>query len=222
MSVPLDTVRRVEIDLNQLGTQIAAAILFLVPGLNATWFLERLRGPSRLKGAERLLRALSLSLLIYASASPWLVAIGGRILESRPVSPWELIFGGFVVLFIAPLFLALVAAILGMSSRAKWLLGLVATIDPTPRAWDFAFKGERPFFCRIKLRDGELVGGVFGDDSFATAYPEPQDVFLEEVWRLREDGSFVEPLEGTAGLLVSGTSIDFVEFLVAQEVTADE
>lgn len=32
-----------ELDLGQPATQIAAAILFLVPGLNATWFLERLR-----------------------------------------------------------------------------------------------------------------------------------------------------------------------------------
>jgi len=143
-----------EFDLGQPATQIAAAILFLVPGLNATWFLERLRGPSRLKGTERLLRALSLSLLIYAGASPWLVAVGRRVLDLRPVSPWELILGGFVVLFIAPLLLALVAALLGMSSRAKWLLGLVATIDPTPRAWDYAFKGERPFFVRINSGTG--------------------------------------------------------------------
>jgi len=81
--------------------------------------------------------------------------------------------------------------------------------------------GERPFFVRIKLRDGERVGGVFGEDSFATAYPEPQDVFLEEAWRLRQEGSFLEPLEGTAGLLVPGTSIELVEFLVGQEVTGD-
>jgi uncharacterized protein DUF6338 len=211
-----------ELDLGQPATQIAAAILFLVPGLNATWFLERLRGPNRLRGTERLLRALSLSLLIYVSASPWLVGLGQRVLDLRPVSPWELILGGFVLVFIAPLLLALVAALLGGSSKAKWLLGLVATIDPIPRAWDFAFKAERPFFVRIKLRDGERVGGVFGEDSFAAAYPEPQDVFLEEVWRLSRDGSFVEPLEGTAGLLVPETSIDLVELLTAEEVTANE
>jgi hypothetical protein len=48
-----------QLDVNQLATQIAAAILFLVPGLNATWVIERLSGPTRLKGTERLLRALS-------------------------------------------------------------------------------------------------------------------------------------------------------------------
>ena len=41
-----------ELDLGQPATQFAAAILFLVPGLNATWFLERLGGPNRLKGTE--------------------------------------------------------------------------------------------------------------------------------------------------------------------------
>lgn len=210
-----------ELDLDQPATQIAAAILFLVPGLNATWFLERLRGPNRLKGTERLLRALSLSLLIYATASPWLVGIGRRFATSSSISPWEPILGGTLIIFIAPLFLALVAALLGRSWRVKQLLGIVTTIDPTPRAWDYAFKGERPFFVRIKLHDGERVGGVFGEDSFATAYPEPQDIFLEEVWRLSDDGTFVEPLEGSAGLLVPGTSMDFVEFLTEEEASGD-
>jgi hypothetical protein len=210
-----------ELDLGQPATQIAAAILFLVPGLNATWFLERLQGPNRLRGTERLLRALSISLLIYAGASPWLVALGRRILASDPISPWEPILGGAVLVFIAPLVLALLAALLGRSSKAKWLLGLVATIDATPRAWDYAFKGERPFFVRVKLRDGDRVGGVFGDGSFAAAYPEPEDVFLEEAWRLSEDGSFIEPLEGTAGLLVPGSSIDRVELLTAEEASGD-
>jgi len=210
-----------ELDPGQPATQIAAAILFLVPGLNATWFLERLRGPNRLKGTERLLRALSLSLLIYAAASPWLVGLGRRLGASLPISPWEPILGGTVIIFVAPLFLALVAALLGRSWRVKELLGIVTTIDPTPRAWDFAFKSERPFFVRIQLRQGDRVGGVFGDGSFATAYPEPQDVFLEEAWRLGEDGSFIEPLEGTAGLLVPGPSIDFVELLTVEEAFGD-
>jgi hypothetical protein len=211
----------VELDVSTPASQIAAAILFLVPGINATWFLERLSGPIRLKGTERLLRALSLSLLIYAAGSWWLVSLGRRMAEAQPVSAWEPILGGFVLLFLAPAVLALVAAWLGRSATAKRLLGFVTTIDPTPRAWDFAFKAGGPFFVRIKLRDGELVGGLFGDGSFAAAYPEPQDIYLEEAWRLAKDGSFVARLGGTAGLLVPQTSIETVELLSVEKERQD-
>jgi len=73
MSEPVPKVTAMQLDVNQLATQIAAAILFLVPGLNATWVIERLSGPTRLKGTERLLRALSWSALIYLPSGFWLL-----------------------------------------------------------------------------------------------------------------------------------------------------
>ncbi len=206
-----------ELDLTRPATQIAAAILFLVPGLNATWTIERLSGPSRLKGTERLLRALSLSVLMYLAASFWLLRVSDRLLDE---TLWvgEPIIGGFVILFIAPVALALVVEFLRRNSIARAVIGKITTIDPTPRAWDFTFKEGAPFYARLKLRGGERVGGFFSQNSFATDYPESTDLFLEEAWRLDENGGFVEPIRGTAGLFVPQDSIELVELLQPQEV----
>lgn len=206
-----------EVDLSQTATQIAAAILFLVPGLNATWTIERLSGPSRLKGTERLLRALSLSVLIYMVGSFWLLRVGHRLLDET-LWVWEPIIGGFVVLFVAPILLALVVASLQRNPAAKSLLSLVTTVDPAARAWDYAFKGGQPLYVRLKLKDGERVAGLFSTRSFASPYPQPEDLFLEEAWRLSEDGSFVEPISGTAGLLVPREGIELVELMRPREV----
>ncbi len=128
-----------QLDLAQPATQIAAAILFLVPGLNATWTIERLSSPSRLKGTERLLRALSLSVLIYVGASFWLLRVGERALDET-LWIWEPIVGGFVILFLAPVLLALIVEFLRRNTLARAVLGRITTIDPTPRAWDFTFQ----------------------------------------------------------------------------------
>jgi len=41
-------------DLSQPAGQILAIVLFLIPGLNSTWIIERLAGRSPLSGTERL------------------------------------------------------------------------------------------------------------------------------------------------------------------------
>jgi Family of unknown function (DUF6338) len=80
------------------------------------------------------------------------------------------------------------------------------------------FQTGRSFYVRLKLRDGERLGGFFEDESFASAYPEEQDLFLQEAWRLAEDGSFVERMRGSQGVLVRQDTIDFVELLTPEEV----
>lgn len=210
-----------DLDFTQPATQIAAAILFLVPGLNATWTIERLSGPSRLKGTERLLRALSLSVLIYLLASFWLLRVATRAIDDH-LWVWEPIIGGFVILFVAPVGLAVIVEFLRRSGIVRGVLRRVTTIDPTPRAWDFAFQEGGPFFVRLKLRDGEMVAGFFGEGSFASAYPEQGDLFLEEAWRVDENGAFIERAPGTAGMMVPQDSIELVELLQPREVNDRE
>ena len=65
-------------DLSDPLGQVLAVVLFLVPGLNCTWAVERLAGRTPLGATERLVRAVSLSLLIYLAASPWLVRLVRR------------------------------------------------------------------------------------------------------------------------------------------------
>lgn len=66
---------------------------------------------------------------------------------------------------------------------------------------------------RIRLKSGFWVGGFYGTGSFASSYPESQDLYLEQAWSLDESGSFSEPIEGSAGLLISRDQMEMLELI---------
>jgi len=92
-------------DLGQPAGQILAVVLFLIPGLNCTWIIERPAGQPPLSGAERLLRAIAWSLLLYAVASPKLLRVGQRVTAGKHIWPWAIMS---MIEFIAPIALGLV------------------------------------------------------------------------------------------------------------------
>jgi hypothetical protein len=126
------------------------------------------------------------------------------------------ILGGIVVILLAPLLLGLGIVLLRRADWARKAMTRVTRIHPAPTAWDFAFMREAPLFVRVKLQEGERIGGVFGSGSFASAYPESQDLFLEQVWRLDDEGVFVEAEPDSRGILISRDQIETLELLGAR------
>jgi len=205
------------LDLTQPAGQIIVIVFFLIPGLNATWVMERLEGRTTLGATERLFRAVSWSVLIYLGASGWLFDAADRLSGQGEISPKEITLIAGLLIFAAPVALAL-----GMVwvRRRRWFRSLISrltSIHPAPTAWDFAFAPSAPHFVRVKLRSGELIGGFYAGRSFASAFPEPQDLFLEQAWSLDESGGFVQPISRTQGVLLRPDTIDRVEFLSTTE-----
>jgi hypothetical protein len=205
------------VDLGNLAAQILIVIVFLIPGLNCTWLIDRLVGRTSISATERLLRAISLSLIVYAVASPWLLRIA-RGLSTGTLWVWEPILAAITLILIAPPSLALLIVRLRRSDRFRKVVRRLSPIHPAPTAWDFAFSTGGPFFVRVRLSSGERLGGFFGERSFATGYPEPPDLFLEEAWHLTEDGAPVQPIPGSRGVLVKHDVVELLEFL---EVSID-
>ena len=52
---------------------------------------------------------------------------------------------------------------------------------PFPTAWDYYFDKRNPSWVLVHLKDGTLIGGLFGDDSYATSFPTDGDIYLEKV-----------------------------------------
>jgi hypothetical protein len=200
-------------DLSQPAGQILAVVLFLIPGLNCTWIIERLAGRTPLSATERLFRAIAWSLLLYAVASPWLLRVGHRLAGKGQLWPWEPIIGLSIIEFVAPTLLGLAVVAVRRARRFRQMTGRLTQLGSEVSSWDFAFSSRGPFFVRAKLRTGERVGGWFGAGSFASAYPEPHDIFLEEAWTLTEDGYPVEPAPGSRGLLVKQDDVELLEFI---------
>jgi hypothetical protein len=70
------------------------------------------------------------------------------------------------------------------------------------------------------LKEGDNLGGYFGQYSLASSFPNAQQVYVEEAWRLHEDGSFAEPVASTVGAVVNLEECELVEF-VAMKLPSD-
>jgi hypothetical protein len=84
----------------------------------------------------------------------------------------------------------------------------------TPTSWDHYFNQGEDCFVLIHMKaNDEMIGGLFsGGNSFASSYPEKEDLYLEELWKIDENGRFLEKVERTNGLLVNFEEIKYIEF----------
>ena len=60
--------------------------------------------------------------------------------------------------------------------------------------------------------NGRIIGGLYGPDSFTSSYPEKEDVYLQEIWKIDEAGRFMERIPGSKGVLVNYDVVEYIEF----------
>lgn len=91
--------------------------------------------------------------------------------------------------------------------------GLISVRAKT--AWDDFFSRQREgCWLQIEMLDGRLFGGRYGTRSFASSYPDPGDLYLEELWKVDVDGYFSEPFPGKPGLLLRPSDYRLVRVYV--------
>lgn len=202
------------------GVGLLIAVLFVMPGSVYQFVRSRLRGPAPddASATNRVLRALAVSaflVTIYAAtAGPHLLSLllrahaqftlGDQLLEhGRELALWALI-----LLFLIP---AVLAALDFLRLRLGWTLRL--TYDPTPRAWDYAFRDIDPTYVRLLTTEGVWLGGWYGPNSFVSSYPEPREIYIEVAHLMNDDGSFGDEQNGSGGLYVRCDDIRSVEFV---------
>jgi hypothetical protein len=89
--------------------------------------------------------------------------------------------------------------------------------DPLATPWDRVFdrfqQRNRPVGVILHVKGGSRVGGVYASESRASSYPEPNQIYLERVYPLTDDGRFgPAPINKTLGILVNGSDISAIEF----------
>ncbi len=200
--------------------QLVIVLLFVLPGFIYQAVRSRLRGPAPddSSATNRLLRALGMSALL---ASLYAVGVGPYVAElaaSKPTSA-----GGAAGLLghvrkVGLLSFLLVFALPGLLAGADyWRLrrgwSLHLSYDPTPRAWDFAFRDIDPTYVRVLTTDGTWLGGWFGPNSFVSSYPEPREMFIQTAHLMEPDGSIGAEQPGSNGLYVRCDDVRAVEFI---------
>lgn len=190
--------------------EIVIVILFIIPG----FVFSRIMGfafPSRARNATQImLDSLAASCVSYAFLSPlvwWLLQ-----LEHKPGVYGWLLAGWFLVLFLFPVVSALILIRVSDSAAGRWTRELLHFKHPDPKAWDFFFRQGRSSWVVATLKDGTLLAGLFSTDSFASAFPNEEDLYLERVCTLSDDGKITGLSDGTEGAIIRAENIKLLEF----------
>lgn len=93
---------------------------------------------------------------------------------------------------------------------SRWLARFV--VSPIKRPWDYVFGRREPYWIIVHLKDGRAVGGRYGGSSFASSYPVPEQIYLQEIWHLDDDLRFMHPIQHSKGALFFKDEIRAIEF----------
>lgn len=126
-------------------------------------------------------------------------------------SPW--VAYGLVVLvfFISPIIWpTLLHFILEFLAQKRMILQRNKT------SWDDFFVRREPAWIIVHFSDGRKIGGWYGENSYASLYPNSGHIYLEEVWRLDAEGRFLEKVQATKGIVLRPDDYSFVELFQAK------
>jgi hypothetical protein len=182
-------------------------LLFFLPGFITLKIYEMFTPWGKIDFTKRWLEAIAYSALNFIALS-WLIAI---VITNKFSENHEVLYPVLLILIgiICP---ALWGFLYFKLSRTKKFAKY--TKSPFPSCWDFFFSRKDHCWVILHLKDGKKVGGKFDTDSYASAYPDKEQIYLEEVWELNQKtDEFIFPHKDSKGLLISNEEIKFVEFI---------
>jgi hypothetical protein len=184
--------------------KIILFVVFVFPGL-VSMHIYRLIMPARgIKSSAAFLEAAFYSILNFVIFLPILAPVAYKGFAVRP--DWRVYLEAASILIVGPV---LWPALFVITIRSRKLMRHLQL--PYPTAWDAFFDRRNPCFLLVHLKDGGVIGGYFGFDSFAGAFPHEGDLYIEAVYSLDEDGHFAGPVEDTQGLLLRRDDYTYIE-----------
>ena len=195
---------------------LALLLFFLVPGFVLIRVFDELH-PGRRQGSgnviiDSVLGSLPI-LAIWFFPALFLFQLGPRL----PYWLYYLLLFIFILLgiFATPLILAYIFHRLELRGTLK-KIGTQPSSTPSERL--FSNREGKYYYVRFHLKEGRVLGGYCGENSFAAGdSPKEQEIYVEEVWRLDENGRFVERVEGTAGVMLNREDCETIEFFETLE-----
>lgn len=200
----------------QTGTALVILAAFILPGFVTLLISERTHTVKGEETAfERLLGALYYSALVYALIVGGAWILGGSQGDIRDFADGRWTLGQYLgVSILGALALPVAIAYLGLKWRRSTtvrprlleMIG-VSPAHSTPSGWDHFFGLNAAALVRVTLTDGRVVGGYFGDESFAGYSDHHEDLFLERRWELDEDAWFLKPADASLGVWLPSSNI---------------
>ncbi|MGH9445827.1 MAG: DUF6338 family protein [Terriglobia bacterium] len=198
-------------------SQVLILLVFIVPGFLAMR-VKRVAYPSaEPTAATAVLDSLALSCMIYALTFPLLyLSYVQKWYKTDPVS-FALL--ALFVLLAMPCILGVIYVWSTKAGKWAWLRGSLGFPHPDPTAWDHHFRKGRAYWIWLTFKSGQVMAGLYGPNSFASSFPQRQDLFVEKLLSLDENGNVMEWKDGSAGALINMESLERIEFFEIEGVT---
>lgn len=179
-------------------------IAFVIPGFISIKAYQLVFPSDSKSTSDQLIDAIAYSCINYAILILPILWVENLSLE-KSRSYW---YGFFyiAVLFIAPVLWVLLWKFL----RTREFFQRNAP-HPIKKPWDYVFSQRKPYWIKITLKSGAVIGGKFSSKSFASSAPAPEQIYLEESWVIGTGGAFERPKSGTAGVMILSNEISYIE-----------
>jgi len=93
-------------------------------------------------------------------------------------------------------------------------------VDSRPSSWDVAFSAASPGYVRVRVQNGTWYAGWFGENSYASSFPDPQSLFVERSFQVTADGEITGEVPNSVGAVIDCREAVLVELLAPAEEPA--
>lgn len=185
--------------------KIVLFIIFFIPGFISMKVYHLMIASERKGFSDSIGEAIAFSSINYAALS-WLIIL---------IDKYDIMnkhFGVFILLvifiiFIAPILWTIIYIWLSKSRKLRRFI-----LSPVKNPWDYYFEKKKSCWVIVNLKNGERIGGVYSYNSFSSAFPHKEQIYLEELWEIDKDGKFIKKRDRTDGVLIIDDDIKSVEF----------
>lgn len=186
---------------------LLAAMGLLVPGLVVLFVRSQFVTDRRTSHSTVLLSYLTVSLVYYAIAYPFLDL--GQLLyehEGDDALAW------FLFIFLGPVLLGL---FLGINVQKNLLLRFLKwcglnPVHAIPTAWDWKFGNMDEQWVLVTLKDDTRFVGFCGQESFISSDPTERDIYIQQIYDIDDENNWSWP--GQKGILIAPGEIRTIEF----------
>ena len=97
-----------------------------------------------------------------------------------------------------------------------WIFRLMAklgwVLKNTKSAWDDFFLRREGVYVIMHLENGDRIGGWYGEKSYVSTHPNSGHIYIEQIWRLDDEGVFEQPIPHSKGMIFRPEDYHYIEF----------
>ena len=181
--------------------------IFVLPGFISTIVIRKTNPLDKSHIARYLIECLTFSIIniaLFAWVYHFIFLIQNRLM-----------FFIVIVLFalISSIVIGLICAYIVQArliDRCMNLIG-IKTINSIPSSWDYFFSRQVTCFIIIKMKNGTIMAGYYGVNSFSSSSIDERDIYVEKGFYMDANGNWNKDDE-SIGFYVNSKDIDSIEF----------